>query len=486
MQMTASDLSQRLFQPVSNASLIAFRIMFGLTMMVEVYRYWSKGWINGHFIEPAFHFKYYGFEWVQALGGNGMYWVWALIGLSSFMIMVGLMYRLATLLFFVSFSYIFLIDQARYLNHFYFVILLAGLLCITPLNKRASIDAWLKPELSSKQAPTWCLWIFVAQMEIMYLYAGIVKINPDWLQLQPLTMWLGSRDDLALIGPLMNEAWVIAAASYGSIILHVLGAPLLFFKQTRIYVFIAYCGFHLMNHIMFQIGIFPWLTLAGTLLFFAADWPIRMEQKLQQAFARFTAWRQPMALRKQWLTLAKTIPMNGEAVAGISSDQRGDSTLSNGQRALIVFLLLWLAYQVLMPLRHLLYPGNPSWTEEGHRFAWQMKLRSKRGDTTFHLLDRENGRYWRADQKLDLNRKQRRVMACRPDMILQYAHFLADRYETIRGHRPEVRVTALCSLNGRAKQNLIDPDRNLAEVPRTLKHADWILPLTTPLKADKS
>lgn len=479
----AHDLRQlrhRLFDPVSNASLTAFRIMFGLIMMIETYRYWSKGWIDSQFIAPSFHFKYFGFEWVQPLAGNGMYWIWSMIGLSAAMIMVGLMYRLACLLFLLSFSYIFLIDQTHYLNHFYFVILLAALLCVTPLHRRASFDAWIKPEIKRKQLPAWCLWLFIAQMEVMYIYAGIVKINPDWLQLQPLTLWMSARQHMPLIGPLMDETWVIALAAYGSIALHVLGAPLLLIKRTRIYVFAAYCGFHFLNHSMFNIGIFPWLTIAGTLLFFEPDWPIRIKQRLLRAIAHYTAWRQPPEQRQQWLQLASALPLNGEP----DNNPPPDAALSNKKKQLILALLtVWLAYQILMPLRHIAYPGNPSWTEEGHRFAWQMKLRSKRGDISFQLLDIENGGYWIANPRLDLNRKQLRVMSCRPDMILQYAHYLADRYQQIRGYRPEVRVDARCSLNGRPKQALIDPDRNLAAVPRSLKHADWILPLTTPLRA---
>ncbi len=440
--------------------------MFGLTMMIESYRYWSKGWIDSQFIEPHFHFKYYGFEWVQALDGSGMYWIWALIGLSSCMIAIGLMYRVATGLFLVSFSYVFLIDQSHYLNHFYFIILLAVLLCVTPLHRRASFDTWLNPKLQSKQLPAWCLWVFLAQMEVMYIYAGLVKINPDWLQLQPLTMWMSARQHLPLIGPLMDETWFIAMAAYGSIALHVLGAPLLLLKRTRMMVFAAYCGFHFLNHSMFNIGIFPWLTVAGTLLFFEPDWPIRIQQRLRQGIARRTASRQSPAYEEHLNQLAS-------------------ETITRDRKKALIFALLaiWLTYQILMPLRHIVYPGNPSWTEEGHRFAWQMKLRSKRGDIRFQLLDAQNGRYWTANPRLDLNRKQLRVMSCRPDMILQYAHFLADRYQQIRGYRPEVRVNALCSLNGRPKQLLIDPNRNLAEVPRSLAHADWILPLKTPLRS---
>ena len=42
----------------------------------------------------------------------------------------------------------------------------------------------------------------------------------------------------------------------------------------------------------------------------------------------------------------------------------------------------------------------------------------------------------------------------------------------------------MASLNGREPQLMIDPDVDLASVPTAwLGHADWILPLETPLRA---
>ena len=37
-------------------------------------------------------------------------------------------------------------------------------------------------------------------------------------------------------------------------------------------------------------------------------------------------------------------------------------------------VVLFLGIQFLLPLRHLLYPGNVNWTEEGFRFAWRVML----------------------------------------------------------------------------------------------------------------
>jgi vitamin K-dependent gamma-carboxylase len=252
-----------LWEEVDAASLVVFRAMFGAIMLVECWRFWVNGWIERHYIRPEFFFKYYGFDWVEPWPGSGMYWHFALLAVLSLLISAGVLYRLATVLCFFAFTYVFLLDQARYLNHFYLVILIAALMMVIPAPRLAA------------PAPAWAVWLFRLQFEVMYIFAGIVKVNADWLRLEPLGMWLARRDDMPLIGELFNDDWVVALASYGSIAIHIVGAPLLLFKRTRGPVMVLYFAFHLANHFLFRIGIFPWVAMAGTLLFLEPDWPRR-------------------------------------------------------------------------------------------------------------------------------------------------------------------------------------------------------------------
>jgi hypothetical protein len=259
-----------LFEEVDASSLVALRVMFGVIMLVECWRFWSKGWIERHYIAPEFFFKYYGFEWVQAWPGDGMYWHFAALAVLALLITLGVFYRAATVLFFLAFTYIFLLDQARYLNHFYLVILISVALMVIPA-----------PHLRSP-TPAWAIWLFRLQFEVMYIYAGIVKVNADWLRLEPMGMWLARRDDFFLLGDLFQQDWVVAIASYGAIALHIIGAPLLLWKVTRGWVMVIYFAFHLMNHFMFNIGIFPWVAMAGTLIFLEPDWPRRAYRATKQ------------------------------------------------------------------------------------------------------------------------------------------------------------------------------------------------------------
>lgn len=262
-----------LFEEVDAASLVFFRVGFGVIMLVECWRFWSKGWIERYYIQPEFFFKYYGFEWVQPWAGEGMYWHFGLLAALSLLVALGAFYRIAAIGLFLAFTYVFLLDQARYLNHFYLVILVAFLLVLVPANRAYALDA-PKDKWQKATVPGWSVWLFRLQFEVMYIYAGIVKINADWLRLEPLGMWLAAVDD-PFFSLFLTQDWVVAIAAYGSIALHVIGAPLLLFRRTRIPTMVVYFAFHLANHFLFQIGIFPWLAMAGTLMFLEPDWPRR-------------------------------------------------------------------------------------------------------------------------------------------------------------------------------------------------------------------
>jgi vitamin K-dependent gamma-carboxylase len=461
--MLIAHFKSSLFKPIDSAFLVVFRIGFAVIMFWEVLRYWSHDWIRQFYIEPEFYFKYYGFEWVHPWPGDGMYYHFIVMGVLAVFIGIGFLYRLSTLLFFLAFSYLFFIDQARYLNHFYMVILINFLLMIMPANRSFSVDAKLWPKLRSDSIPGWTLWILRAQFEIIYIYAGLVKINSDWLSLEPLRMWLSTRSDMPLIGYLYTQDWAIAIAAYGVILLHVIGAPLLLWKRTRLAVFIIYAAFHTLNHFTFNIGIFPWLTLFGTLVFFDPNWPRQLKAKIIQRMSPAN--------------------QNGEMTAHTVNNQAVMTTSKLAQNSLLVFLAAWFAYQILFPLRHFFYPGNVSWTEEGHRFAWQMKLRDKEAFADFTILDPVTKQSWYVEPEPYLTAKQARKMPTQPDMILQFAHFLEKKWkQDYRLDNVEIRVNNYVSLNGREPAPMVNPSIDLTTIERNLSHADWILPLHEPLK----
>ena len=144
---------------------------------------------------------------------------------------------------------------------------------------------------------------------------------------------------------------------------------------------------------------------------------------------------------------------------------------------------MYLVFQLVLPLRHFAYPGNVSWTEEGHNFSWHMKLRTKRADALFTVSHPASGQTWAIDPREHLEARQFMKMATHPDMALQYAHFLAEQKRREGFDNVEVRARVMASLNGRKPQLLIDPAADLTKERLSLLPAKWILPLTEPLPA---
>ncbi len=444
-----AGLLTRLFAPVDVASLVAFRMLFGAIMFWEVCRYFSYDWIRRYYIEPTFHFTYYGFSWVHPWPGIGMYLHFLALGLLAIFIVVGFWYRLSAGLFFLGFTYVFLLDQANYLNHFYFVCLLSFLLIFVPAHASASWDAWRRPAIRSEQVPAWSVWLLRAQLGIVYTGAGVAKLNYDWFRGEPMRMWLAeSRDDIPLRGlvpldRLLTAEWFVYLCSYGGLFFDLLATPALLWKRTRPYAFAVAVLFHLMNAKFFSIGIFPWLSIAATLIFFPPEWPRRIFN---------------------W-------PRSGQAGSHLIVPAPPP-----WRRSLLTFMGVYLAVQVLVPLRHFLYPGSVHWTEEGHRFSWHMKLRDKESTADFEVTDPARGSTWAINPRDYLSKRQIEKMEGRPDMILQFCHHVARELRRTGRGDVEVRAEVEVSLNGRAPQPLIDPTVDLARQQRNLRHASWILP----------
>ena len=434
---------ERLVEPVDIAWLVTARVFFGLLMLWMVIRYFGKGWISKYWIEPEFNFGYFGLDWVAPWPGDGMYWHFLGLGVLATLIIFGLLYRLAAALFFLGFTYVFLLEQARYLNHAYLVCLVSFLMTVVPAHRAGSLDVKLGLCRRSDTVPAWCLWLVRFQIGVVYFFGGVAKINADWLAGEPLRAWLARRMDYPLIGFLFGEEAIVMGMAWGGMLFDLLIVPLLMWRPTRIAGFAGVLFFNFSNALVFHIGIFPWLAIALSTVFFEPGWP-----------RRFLVLKQDPA----------TLP--------------GRNTRCSW--AVLAFLTLYVTWQLFLPLRHWLYPGNVSWTEEGHLYAWHMKLRSKSGRIRF-VVTEASGEAFKVSPRNYLKSWQRRKMATRPDMIHQFVYYLGDRLRAEGKSVASIRVYARVSLNGRRRQYLVDPGVNLLREPRTVWAAAWIKPLRVPL-----
>ena len=435
-------------RPASAASAAAFRVLFGVLGLVAVCRFAAKGWIGELYIEPAHHFTYAGFWWVQPWPGWGMYAHFALLGLASLGVALGYRYRLSIVAFFLLFTYAELIDKTTYLNHYYWVSLASLLMIFLPLHRTASLDARRDPSLRSATVPRWVVWALMAQVGVVYVFGGIAKLNPDWLfHAQPLRIWLYNSGDVPLVGPVLRQAWAAYAMSWAGAAFDLTIVGWLLWRRSRPFAYAVLAAFHAMTWLLFpQIGMFPWIMMAGALIFFPPDWPLRLWASVQRRPAPASIADSAPAPGATWLS-----------------------------RAGIVALALFALAQIAMPLRHWVYPGNVRWNEEGYRFAWRVMLTEKTGHVRFRVTDTETGEKWVESPEQFLTGLQAGRMAYQPDMILATARIIAEDAE-MRGRTVEVRADAFVAMNGRQAARFVDPEVDLAGVEPGIGPKSWILP----------
>jgi vitamin K-dependent gamma-carboxylase len=426
--MTATEFCRWLTAPVSAASLTVFRIGLGIVMALALVRFWARGWIEAYYLLPTYWFSWPGLAWLKPWPGIGMYLHIAVLILAALGMASGRCWRLSLGIFWLGFTALELIDKSLYLNHYYAVSVLVFLLL------------WIPKPTWSGQVPRWALLALQIQISLIYVYAGIAKIQPDWLVwAEPLRRWLQAESHLPLIGPLLAWPPLAWCMAWGGMFFDLTIPLWLSLRITRPWAYAAVGVFHLLTALLFPIGLFPWLMMLGATLLFSADWPLRF------------------------------YPGNAPEPQGPPRRARFGLPFA--------VLTLSLCLQLVLPWRHLLYPGNVLWTEEGFRFSWRVMLIEKTGMVEYRLYDPVSQQQWVVDPASLLTPLQHKMMRTQPDMIHQFAHELGQRWRQKGYPAIEVRAEAWAALNGRPSQRLIDPQQNLLAWPPGLSSKPFILPM---------
>jgi hypothetical protein len=415
-------------------------------MVFSIARFCWRGWINTVYVNPRFHFSYSGFEWVKAFGNTGMYLVFAAMLVSTLLIIIGLYYRAAIVIFFLSFTYVELIDVTTYLNHYYFISLIAFLMIWLPANRAYSIDARLKNIKPVQLVPAWTIGILRFQIGLVYVFAGLAKLNPDWLlEATPMRIWLPGTTHLPIVGNLMYESWVAYFFAWFGAAYDLFIVFFLLNKKSRP---IAYCFvviFHIATAIFFPgIGMFPYVMMTASLIFFSGEFHQRILSKLP--FIKNTLYQAEFTYR---FNFKKLIPW-----------------------AIAIYAIIQLA----IPVRFLMYPGHLFWHEEGYRFSWRVMLMEKSGAAYFTVKDTTTHQQFEVTNAVYLTALQEKMMSTQPDLILKYAHFLAKEFKKQGLRNPEVYAEVYVSLNGDRSKLFIDPNVDLAELNPGWQHYNWVLP----------
>ncbi len=442
MCISFQNILQKAQKLVSTSSLAFFRIIFGLLMLASLLRFLSRGWVEKFYIQPEFFFSFYGFEWVKPLPEPYLFWVFYTLVFLAITITLGLWYRFSIITFFLLFTYVELLDKSVYLNHYYQVSLLAFIMCWLPMNGIFSLDNYWFKKTRITSSPLWMVWALRLQIGSVYFFGGVAKLRYDWLlEAQPLKIWLAANTHIPVLGSFLSYSWLAFVFSWFALFFDLSAAFLLSSKSTRIYIYAVIVVFHVLTHILFQIGMFPWMMIFTALIFF----PTNFHQKVLSIFPTISNIQKP---------------------AGFQSQKYGVT--------LTVFFVLFL-FQLVMPFRSYAYPGNVLWHEQGFRFSWNIMLMEKNGSLEYEVTFKNNGNKIYVRPEKHLNTIQAKQCSFQPDMILQFAHYLNQYYKNQGLGNTEIRAICYASVNGHASRLLIDPKMDLTTQKDGFEDKKWIL-----------
>lgn len=387
-----------LAKPVSGASLAAFRIAVGLVMALEAYALCVPNlaaittgtspletYYTGQDIR--FHFPYEAFEWLPLLPAH---WIYALVGilaLAGVTMALGFCYRVSAATVFLTWAYLWLVESTRtyWQSHYYLECLLTFLLIWMPAARRYSVDAWLARRRNPpRTVPYWTVLLLRLQLVIAYFYAGVAKLNTDWLlDAVPVRWFLARPGVTAPFEPFLTAAQVDSLKgilhsvefayfiSYAGAMFDLSVGFLLLIRRTRIFALILMVLFHATNHFLIfdDIGWFPLVGATTALIFLDTDWPERCRSWLRRPRLAGPDWN--------WFAVGAILfPIVGAALGWklrASSPPAEAKKRDPLGRCAASFMVVWLVWQALLPIRQYAIPGDGRFTYEGNSFSWRLK-----------------------------------------------------------------------------------------------------------------
>ncbi len=416
---------------IDNSGLVIFRILLGLLIASESFGAILLGWVEAVFIRSKFTFNFIGFDFLQFLHGEKMVFYFSAMGILGLLITFGFFYRFAMIAFTIMWTAVYLIQKEHYNNHYYFLILICIIMTFLPANGKLSVDAKLFPKIKQTKIPRWMPYLLIFQLAILYFYAAIAKLYPDWLDGTFSGILLNGITQRQFLLDIFNQKWFLLLYAYVGILFDLVILPALIWKKTRKLAIIASFGFHLFNAYSLKIGIFPFLALSFIVLLY---------DSIPLKFLNNTA---------------ETLPEN-----------------KINTKLFVFFFVPFFIVQILLPLRHHFIKGDVLFTEEGHRLSWRMMLRERRGVLNIKVVDKKTGQFHYHNFASELTSKQIKLLSNSPDIIWQYCQKLKKEAK-----KPiSIFVECQVSINRRPYYKLIDENTDMATAEFDyFGHNNWVL-----------
>ena len=418
-------------------------------MFVLTIRFFVYGWIHKYFIEPQFFFSTFNLSFIKPLSGSGMYVIFTILLLLSLGIILGFFYRFCIISFFILFTYFNLIDKTTYLNHYYLVSLLCFILIFLPAHRFYSFDV-IRTKKVLFRIEYWKVFILKLQLGFVYFFGSIAKWKSDWLiEAQPLKIWLLSVSHTPIIGDLLSYNLTAYLFSYIGLIFDFSIFFFLLYKKTRLIAYFFVLIFHILTWILFPIGMFPWLMIFLTSIFFSVYWHKKFLYFLKKSTAKI---------------FFTNISFNVE--------KRRYSHFS------LIFFGFFFLIQTFFIFRHHLIDNDICWSEEGFRYSWHIMIIHKTAEIEFFVYDYKKKTKIPIEHKIYLTDRQNYMLVSQPDMILQFAHYLKKvKSKELNNKNIGIMVESIASINGHPSQYMIKPNLDLSKIkykPFSLEASNYI------------
>ena len=433
-----------LFREISSDTISYLRICLGLLLAYELWDY--RFYFADGLLQSEYFFTYDGFSWVKPFTKPIMeYIVYGGI-LVGILVALGIFFRPLSIVLALITTYVFLLDKGHYNNHGYLYVILSWLLVFTHADSK-----YVPFKKRSDLIPYWQVFIFKLQITIVYFMGGIAKIDSDWLQGYPMRYWLYDKGQEmgGKFGAFLCSGSAALFYSYSGLFFDLLVPIFLWNDKKRKYILPFILFFHVSNHFFWNIGSFPWAMLAFTPIFFTPGF-----------FDRFFD--------------AKKIK---------DTEKIKDVAINSWKGNLVIgAIAIWFFIQITFPLRWLwLYNGrNPSWTGQGHLFAWRMMLTDTIEAVRLKIIIPETGEVLYVNLFDYFSYRQFYKSMRTPSSMLPFIHMISENLRQNGVKDPVIKMEFYKSVNLRAPMLLNDTSLNYANVNYNPAISQfWIQPWST-------